>query len=84
MSDDNSVTILQVVDRDGRAVFDQAGNWRLFQVVQDGVHEGARGNVFDLHKRTERPLHWRYGLVVMAETGEVVRRDESQEKARKS
>ena len=84
MSDDDSVTILQVVDEQGRAVFDEAGNWRQFQIIEDGEHEGARGSVFDLHELTGRPLHWIYGRVAVAETGEVVRRDKSLEKARKS
>jgi len=81
MSDDETVTILQVVDKRGRAVFDGAGNWRQFQIVQDGEHEEARGDVFTLYRLTGKALHWRYGLVVVAETGEVVRRDASIELA---
>jgi len=69
------VTILQVLDKRGRAVLGGPGNWRQFQIIQDGEHEGARGDVFTLHRLTGKPLHWRYGLVVVAETGEVVRRE---------
>ena len=72
---DQSVTVLQVVDERGRAVFNETGNWRLFQIVQDGEHEGARGDVFTLHELTGKVLHWRYGLVVLVNTGEVVRRE---------
>ena len=70
-----SVTVLQVVDERGRAVLDGAGSWRQFQIVQDGEHEGARGDVFTLRALTGKALHWRYGLVVVAETGEVVKRE---------
>ena len=75
MSEDR-VTILQVVDERGRAVFDEVGNWRLFQIIEDGDHEGTRGSVFDLHALTGRPLHWIYGRVVVAETGEQIKREE--------
>ena len=76
-----SVTVLQVVDERGRAVLDGAGSWRQFQIVQDGEHEGARGDVFTLYRLTGKALHWRYGLVVVAGTGEMVRRDASIELA---
>ncbi len=72
---DQSVTVLQVVDERGRAVFNETGSWRQFQIVQDGEHEGARGDVFTLRALTGKALHWRYGLVVVAETGEVVKRE---------
>lgn len=69
------MTILQVVDAEGKRVLDENGR-QVFQVGEDGRHTGARGNVFDLRKLTGRALHWRYGLVAIVETGEVVRRDE--------
>ena len=74
MSEDR-VTILQVVDERGRAVFAEAGNWRQFQIIQDGEHEGARGDGFALHELTGKALHWIYGRVVVAGTGEVMRRE---------
>ena len=70
------VTVFQVVDAQGKDVMDATGNWRMFQIVEDGQHEGERGTVFTLHELTGRPLHWNWNRVILAEDGREVRRAE--------
>lgn len=74
MTDIDRVAILEVVDASGRRVLDGTG-MQQFQVFEDGAFTGERGDVWALNELCGRPLHWRYGLVVEAETGEVMRRE---------